>query len=427
MGNGGGCERGSRINQKGIMNLFDMLLKNSKAKEVLFSSLFNYFFDWNETHGLRSSLFEYMINNTNQDNDDPQSNILKKVRTIGGGNFHTEFPLGKGIGTIDSLLTFGEGNSNDEEINFSFSIGLEIKIDDKSSDSINLDSSGNNLKDQLNRYITGLVNRSESFILIYLIPSTKSKKSIDYFSELVEKSQINEGNKLLLWFWRKPSQDEIQSLKVPAVNIISGSVENFIEKTLTEENSGLIDPISTEIRYVLKSFRKIIGDDFHRKNLSSPAKYPDEGKYFENIGEYRHTYQLLRNELKQKRYQSLGVSPNNTTIPVKFPPGESIGKPLFRIQTCRKYPSPLDNYDDIFANTLVLEFNQGEKTGEFTLEDVKEISRSIEDSVNEPFVGEHPGPHAEPVIILEFNSPNVEPENIKVFIDRCGKIFNKLD
>ena len=33
------------------MNIFDMLLKNSKSKEVMFSSIYNYLIDTNETHG----------------------------------------------------------------------------------------------------------------------------------------------------------------------------------------------------------------------------------------------------------------------------------------------------------------------------------------------------------------------------------------
>ncbi len=319
------------------MNLFDMIFRNILPKEVIFSSIYNYLLQGNETHGMGSLIFDRIIKGL------PNEKIVKTLKEYPGcDDVEPEYSLGPEVGRVDSLLKLGHF-----EKDHSIWFVTEIKIDDASAH--NWTKNG----PQLERYVKSLYElKGKDFIFIFLIPSAKADASVVEFIKLLRNVEEEVAERCFLMFWK----DSDQSIKVPDKNICKISYIEILRQILSEESEGRIDPISTEMRYILKSTCVTIQQDFKRTVDGYEAgRFPDRMRFLSNLPEsHRALYGYIEELTGGKRR----ISTTNTSIGFPYsdhPVGNNYNT-LFRVLTmknCKRRASEIQESD--YAKQLIIE------------------------------------------------------------------------
>ena len=324
------------------MNIFDMIFKNSKSKEVIFSSIYNYLINPTETHGLGYIVLQKIYENI------PENCLNKKRYSIIEDSVlevNPEYQLkkdGENVGKIDSLIKLQKTDGN--QILF---IGTEVKILDGSAD--NVSGSGDA---QLKRYIEGLEEENPDDLLLYLIPSNKSKKSLAHFTTELGTSQ----SRSFILFWKKSDQAETSDLKD---NICDKSFEEILQELLQEEQIGVISPISTEIRYIIKSLINVIRNDFNRDmQTGNRGLFPAKEEFLEELREHKELYEHLVKKYKEKMNKTPIISKRNTSIGFSFENNPQRYNTFFRILTMEKYCTSDNEIEQNRAMNLIIELKK---------------------------------------------------------------------
>jgi len=335
------------------MNIFDMIFKNCKSKEVIFSSIYNYLIDPTETHGLGSIVLQRIYENI------PGKCLYKNQYSIIEDSVlevKSEYSLvkkGKNVGKIDSLIKLRKTDGN--QVLF---IGTEVKILDGSAD--NTSKSGDA---QLKRYSEGLEEEKPGdYILLYLIPSNKSKKSLEHFAAILDTPQ----SKSFILFWKKSDQNETSDLKGNLLeklkdNICDKSFEEILQELLQEEQIGVIPPISTEIRYILKSLINVIRNDFNRDmQTGNIGLFPDKEKFLEELSEHKELYEHFVKKYKEEMNKTPIISIRNTSVGFSFEnnPPKNWYNTFFRILTMKKYCTSDNEIKQNRAINLIIELKK---------------------------------------------------------------------
>ena len=322
------------------MNLFDMIFRNSKSKEVVFSSVYNYLLDRFETHGLGSLMLERVIDALPND----QARSLLSGTGFEAQSTEAEFSLAE-VGQIDSMIEISTKDGPKSVYLFT-----EIKIIDSSARNVTRHGG------QVKRYLEYIrANITEDFVFLYLVPDSRSVTALREFASVIKDSDADMAEKCFVMYWR---DGEASDSIVPETNVCRDSFETIVRDVLKDELAGSIPPISTEMRYVLRSLINTVHNNFNREQIPfDQGRFPDRGEFLERLPEvHRDLFEYLEEKSGGRRT----INRNNTSIgfPYTDNPG---GNPnsLFRVLTMKKYQrSAAEIVDTDYADQLIIEFNE---------------------------------------------------------------------
>lgn len=397
------------------MNLFDIFLKNSNSNETTFSSIYNYLLDPSETHGMKCLFLQRILEALPID-----IKVLDGINkdSINDFNFVIEpeislLGVDKKFGKIDSFFTIKNEDS-------SFIIATEIKIIDKSASD----------ETQLIRYFKALAKMKDKdkkmipFIFIFLVPSLISTNCIEKFKQLF-KEDNTAIDKCFLMFW-KGDKSTNNTIKDYEKNVLKKTFEEIIFEILQDENSGFIEPISTEIKYVLRSLKMIIRRDFNRSIRNSTPKFSDKSEFIKNIGNHAIIYERLETIINDSIGIKLNVMTYHTSVGVPFStPKKIANNSLFRILTC------VDYFKGEPAKNLIIELNKNIYID--NIEEIKKILSSyaeVDKTINN---NRHPNEKSnEEVIFFKFKELSEDKVNelksnivLDELYNKCKDIFGK--
>lgn len=324
------------------MNLFDMIFRNALAKEVVFSSVYNYLLEKSETHGMGSLVFDRLLAAI------PDRDVATAIRDVftEWNEVQPEYELGPKVGRVDSLLNLASA-SGDRSLWFL----TEVKIVDASAKNSTVEGH------QLERYVRAAIEeRGEDFVLLYMIPSAASTSSIREFEQLLKGLDEKHRRRCFVLFWKS---DADATVSLPKSSILSQSFEEILHGVLTDEAVGRIVPISTEIRYVLKSIIQSIRQDFNRTiDAYEPGRFPDRTTFLANLPDvHQELFAYLESIFGGRRKVSTG----NTSVgfPYTDRPVRGSHNTLFRVLTMTKYGKTSgDISDDDYADQLTIECDE---------------------------------------------------------------------
>ena len=328
-----------------------MIFINAQSKETIFSSIYNYLLDHHETHGLGSLFADRLVRAipNPQIRDALEHTYTKFIKVW------PEYDLGKEVGKIDSIAMFSDQQEQKE-----YWIATEVKI---------VDSSSQNITDagpQLIRYLNSIQEKSSAtvdYIFLFLVPSDQSNISIEKFKELLNLPQITEKDnhtkgKLFLAFWKERDTAASKNLLagIPEQNILHKSIEGMCREILDDEAGGFINPISTEMKYILKSLIGIIRHDFNRRStLGEHGKFLTRPEFMIRLPK---NHQLLYEYLEELNRAKRPISSNHTAIgfPYTEDPRQEDNNTLFRVLTMKRYKSVAgDLVDEDYVDGLIIE------------------------------------------------------------------------
>ena len=391
------------------MNVFDVVFRNALAKEVVFSSVFTFLLDKNESHGMGSLFLDRLLDAI------PNDVLVGALRATftEWESGEPEKDLGPRVGRVDSLLSL-RNQSGDRTL----WIATEVKIVDAPARNITEEGT------QVERYVRAIsAARAADFLFLYLVPSSESRYAVGQFRATMEKLPQEQRDRCFLLFWKTgngSSTDRNHTCKA--------GVEEILRDLLREDGEGLIHPLSTEVRLVLKSLVQTVRLDFTRPvETFEPGRFPDRSEYLANLPEiHRELYGFLEDLTGGRRR----ISPAN--ISIGFPrtdrPDKGAYNTLFRVLTMTRYSKQSGAITAAdYARTLIIE-----------CDDEVYPSQEFWNQVNTQFSGvatvEHAQVHPnksgkEKAVWLVFNSdpPKAEPERIKdtlsSFIDGLRREF----
>lgn len=352
------------------MNLFDMIFRNSRTKEVVFSSVYNYLLDRFETHGLGSLMLERIIGALPNE----------KARNLLSGtglevqNTEAEFSLGE-VGQIDSMIELSNKNATQSVYLFT-----EVKIIDSSARNVTRHGS------QVKRYVEYIrASITEDFVFLYLVPDNHSVTALREFASVIKDSDAEMAAKCFVMYWRDV---EASDTNVPKTNICRDSFETIVRDVLKDELAGSIPPISTEMRYVLRSLINTVHNNFNREQIPyDQGRFPDRGEFMARLPEvHRNLFEYLEEKSGGRRT----INRNNTSVgfPYTDNPG---GNPnsLFRVLTMKNYRrNQTEIVDTDYADQLIIEFNENIWSLDDALKD--ELAAVFKGSAHVAFHQYHP-------------------------------------
>lgn len=319
------------------MNVFDVVFRNALAKEVVFSSVFNFLLDKNESHGMGSLFLDRLLDAV------PNDDLVGDLRATftEWESVEPEKDLGPRVGRVDSLLSM-RNQSGDRTL----WIATEVKIVDASAKNITEEGT------QVARYVRAIAaERGTDFLFLYLVPSSESRYAIGQFQATMEKLPREQRDRCFLLFWKtgngSPSDRK---------HTCTASVEEILRDVLRKDGEGLITPLSTEVRLVLKSLVQTVRLDFNRPvETYEPGRFPDRSEYLAGLPEsHRELYEFLE-ELTGGRRR---VSTANTSIGFPFTnrPEKGAHNTLFRVLTMTRYSKQANEIGESdYARTLIIE------------------------------------------------------------------------
>jgi len=321
------------------MNLFDMIFRNALPKEVVFSSIYNYLLEKGETHGMGSLVFDRLLEAF------PDRDLAKEIR----GTFtewnevQPEHEFGPEVGRIDSKLDLGSA-SGDRSMWFL----TEVKIMDSSAKNTTVGGP------QLTRYARAAIDaKGEDFVLLYMIPSPASSYAIREFEEFIEKLEERYRRRCFVLYWKSNGAGKSTP---PKESVLTRSFEEILQDVLSDEALGRIAPISTEIRYILKSIIQTVHQDFNRTvDVYEPGRFPDRTTFLANLPK---PHQELFAQLEALFGGRRKVSTGNTSVgfPYTDRPAPGTFNTLFRVLTMTKYAKAVGKIsEDDYADRLIVE------------------------------------------------------------------------
>mgnify|MGYP006292155601 CR=1 FL=1 len=324
------------------MNLFDMIFRNALAKEVVFSSVYNYLLEKSETHGMGSLVFDHLLDAI------ADQDLVTEIRDVftEWNEVQPEYELGPKIGRVDSMLNLGSASGDR-----SLWLLTEVKIVDASAKNSTVEGS------QLDRYVRAAIEaKGQDFVLLYMIPSTASTYAIREFEQLLKGLDESHRRRCFVLFWKSSPKAEIS---LPEGSVLRKSFEEILQEVLTDEAVGKIAPISTEIRYVLKSIIQSVRQDFNRTiDVYEPGRFPDRTTFLANLPDVHHElFAYLESILGGRRKVSTG----NTSVgfPYTDRPARGSYNTLFRVLTMTKYGKTSgDISHNDYADRLIIECDE---------------------------------------------------------------------
>lgn len=395
------------------MNIFDIIFKNGNSNEVIFSSVYNYLIDRYETHGLRDVFINKIISTLPSVEGKEKFTSSDDIVQIEVEPEHRLKSPDKWVGNIDSYLLL-EDKKNQKK----YVIATEVKILDSSAN--NRDS--NNEK-QIIRYNNALIGEEgiSNYIFIFLVPSTSSNICINEFNELLN-TKPKPTNCYIL-FWKKCDTKKIE---IEEQYIGESSIESIIEEILSEESKGDINPLSIETKYLLKSLKLFIKNDFNRTLIASEKGiFPSRQDYLKNLPiDHRELYNYIE-EIVGKKLQ---IRTNHTSvgIPYKSNPEPGINNTLFRITTCKNYYKKAEEKEANIVKNLELELNYNIFNNDEYKDRCKKIFNSFAEinTIKEEF--HRNGTKNEKVFFIKFNEGlGEELDEIKLKLDEFIVITNE--
>ena len=405
------------------MNIFDMIFINAKSKETIFSSIYNYLLHPHEQHGLGSLFLDKIIDAIP---NEAVVNNLKKYPKFSA--IEPECDLGAGLGKIDSIAIF-----SDEKAEKYFWIATEVKI---------VDSSANNLTEeggQLERYVVQSLCQDETvidipgkedFIFIYLVPSQKSKIAITKFQNLFQSKDCSQPSKVFLAFWKNDdlgNDDKNHLEEIPSGNILHKSIEEICKDILEDEALGNFNPVSMEMRYILKSLIGTIRNDFNRQIIP-----PERGNFLDRMEFFRRLRKKQHRELYLYLEEICGgkrrISNIHTAIgfPYTESPREGDDNTLFRVLTMREYrASARDLREEHYIDGLIIEIM---KKKEFTPGIFTKIEKLLHPYAEVHVDKVHPNKKGDqPAVWIEFRQDidNSDLDKIKSKLDELVRVLRK--
>ena len=384
------------------MNVFDIVSRNALAKEVVFSSVFNFLLDRNESHGMGSLFLDRLLDVI--PNGNPDVDLIGALRATftQWESVEPEKDLGPRAGRVDSLLSMRNQNGDR-----TLWIATEVKIADASAKIITEEGT------QVARYVRAITaERGTDFLFLYLVPSSESRYAIGQFQATMEKLPQEQRDRCFLLFWKTgigSPTDRKYTCKA--------SVEEILRDILREDGEGFITQLSTEVRLVLKSLLQTVRFDFNRPvEPYEPGRFPDRSEYLANIPEtHRELYEFLEDLTGGRRR----VSTANTSIgfPHTSRPEKGAYNTLFRVLTMTRYNKQAGDINEAdYARTLIIE-----------CDDEVYPSQEFWNRVKTQFSGGatvelgkvHPNEsHQEKVVWLVFNAdlPKAELDRIREFL-----------
>jgi hypothetical protein len=322
------------------MNLFDMIFRNSKSKEVVFSSVYNYLLDRFETHGLGPVILERIIESLPNE----AARQMLSVTGLEMQNTEAEYSLQE-IGQIDSMIELSRKDGSKYAYLFT-----EVKIIDASARNTTRHGS------QVSRYVEYIhKNISEDAVFLYLVPDTHSTAALGEFSSFLKEAPASLAEKSFVMFWR-----DIQSTDspVPESNVCRSSFEAILRDVLQDEITGKIPPISTEMRYVLKSLINTVHNNFSREEIVySQGRFPNRSEFLNRLPEvHKHLFEYL----ETKSIGRCNISSTKTSIGFPYTDNAD-GNPntLFRVLTMKNYRRTTEDIQETdYADVLIIEINE---------------------------------------------------------------------
>jgi len=392
------------------MNVFDVVFRNALAKEVVFSSVFNFLLDKNESHGMGSLFLDQLLDAV------PDDKLVGTLRTTftEWEAVEPEKDLGPRVGRVDSLLSM-QNKKGDRTL----WIATEIKIVDALAKNVTKEGT------QVARYVRAITaERGTDFLFLYLVPSNESRYAIGQFQATMEKLPQEQRDRCFLLFWKVGNGNPTDRK-----HACTASVEEILRNVLRKDGEGLITPLSTEVRLVLKSLIQTVRLGFNRPvETYVPGRFPDRSEYLANIpGTHRELYEFLE-ELTDGRRR---VSAANTSIgfPHRRQPEKGAYNTLFRVLTMTRYSKQASGIGESdYARTLIVEcVDEVYPSQEFW----NEVQKQFSGVANVEHGKVHPNESGkEKAVWLVFNPDlpkgDVEhvKENLAGFIESLRKEFN---
>jgi len=129
--------------------------------------------------------------------------------------------------------------------------------------------------------------------------------------------------------------------------------ESVLRDVLQDDLAGGIPPVSTEMRWVLKSLINTIHNNFTREqDVCGQDRFPDRSAF---LGRLPAVHRLLFEYLEEKSGSRRSVSPRNTSISF---PGTGTDT-LFRVLTMKNFrQTAAEIIETDYADTLIIELNE---------------------------------------------------------------------
>jgi hypothetical protein len=322
------------------MNLFDMIFRNSKSREVVFSSVYNYLVDRFETHGLGPVILERIIEAMPHE----KARRLLSETGLEVQNTEAEYSLGE-AGQIDSMVELSRKNGSKTAYLFT-----EVKIIDSSARNVTRKGS------QVSRYVEYIhKNISEDSVFLYLVPDTHSTAALGEFSSFLNKAPAGIAEKCFIMFWKDL---QTKDSSVPEANVCKSSIEAIVRNVLQDELTGRIPPISTEMWYVLKSLINTVHNNFNREEMVyTQGRFPNRSEFLDRLPEvHKHLFEYL----EVKSGGRCNISPTKTSI--GFPYTDNAGgnpNTLLRVLTMKNYRRTVEQITETdYADKLIIELNE---------------------------------------------------------------------
>lgn len=321
------------------MNVFDMIFRNSGTREVVFSSIYNYLMDQYESHGLKDQILKRVIGSFPAEG----SQLVMKYDSFDREIVEAEYPLGQ-VGQIDSRIELSSNNGN-----LVSCLYTEVKIIDGSARNETRNGS------QIERYMGELLKaEDEDSLFIYLIPGPESSIAINEFRGYIQSCSPEASSRIYLMFWRSGDTSRIS---VPEQNLCKKSFETILLHLLTDELNGKVPPISTEVKYVLRSLVNTIRNNFNREEKYDPGRFPDRNEFLSRIPDvHAKLFEYLESKTGSKR----SVSRNNTSIGFPYSKyADGRYNTLLRVLTMvnyRKLESEIIETD--YADRLIIQISE---------------------------------------------------------------------
>lgn len=290
------------------MNIFKALsYGNGRITETNISSVLAYLLNPTEDHGLNYEFVNEFVKSLNFYNEEE---LLKKYSSSYINydiNVLLEFPVSvketnsaKSRRSIDILLEFYDKYDKKDNPNPVFSICVENKIIDTSFSDMS----------QISDEILGLENNYKEnknkpeIYFVLLCPKDSKEKINNSFSDETIK---NYKKTHILWKGNKHDK----------------YITKIINNILKKESTGKIDPISTEIKFILKSFLSFINNGFQSK--CEQQKQNEKTDYGRPVIEYlrelydklefdkEYTVKYVKDELSKEIKKQSGKTLHSTT------------------------------------------------------------------------------------------------------------------
>lgn len=321
------------------MNVFDMIFRNSGTKEVIFSSIYNYLLDQNESHGLKDQVLRRVVAAI----PDEKAQLVQNYESFNRGIVEAEYPLGE-IGQIDSRIELSTTAGDKVACLYT-----EIKI---------LDGSARNetkLGRQIERYM-GEITKSEyeNSLLLYLVPGPDSTLAVAEVDTYLKTCTPDAASRIFLMFWRS---GDTTKLSITEMNLCKNSFEDILQELLSDEMKGLIPPVSTEVKYVLRSLINTIRNNFNREERYDPGRFPDRREFLSRIPDvHARLFEYLESKTGAKR----SISRSNTSIGFPYAKAPE-GRPntLLRVLTMVNYRRlESEIFETDYADHLIIQISE---------------------------------------------------------------------